>query len=96
MYRVDASFTDEEWRTIFRNIHTAGISNVIFIPSSFLSILSIFNRKWREIRWFVTGKRIAFSGYLRTQHTFKSYWKGLYAEKSYEFGGIKGFLLEIK
>jgi len=96
MYRVDASFSDEEWRYIFEKLHAAKINDILFIPSSFLSILSIFNRKWREIRWTMSKTKVVFSGYLRTKSTFKSYWNSLYNEKAGNFGGINGFLLTIK
>lgn len=96
MYRVDASFTDKEWRKIFVRLYVAGVKNVIFIPSSFLTMLSIFNRKSREIKWKMSKTDIVFSGYLRTKSKFRSYWRGLYNEKPMEFGGIKGFMLERK
>ena len=92
MYRVDASFTDAEWRGIFQNMHDSGIETILYIPSSFLTLMSIFNRKWREMKWSRTKSNIVFSGYLRTKKTFQSYWRGLYVGIPYEFGGIKSFL----
>lgn len=96
MYRVDASFSDEEWKIIFKKMHEAKIQRILFIPSSFLSILSVCNRKWREFKWSTSKSTIVFSGYLRTKKKFQSYWKGLYSEKLYEFGGLKSFLQTIK
>lgn len=96
MYRVDASFSDSQWREIFLNLHKTKIKNIIFIPSSFLTLRSIYNRKSRELKWFLLQKPVAFSGFLRTKKTFESYWDGLYNEELYEFGGIKGFFLSIR
>lgn len=96
MYRVDASFTDEEWQNIFKKMHESGIHRILFIPSSFLTILSVVNRKWRELKWFIKKSAVIFSGYLRTKKKFKSYWEGLYSDKFYEFGGLKSFLLTLK
>ncbi len=96
MYRVDASFSDEKWRDIFKKMHQARVNKIIFIPSSFLTILSVFNRKWREFKWQTSNTKIIFSGYLRTKKRFQSYWQDLYSEELYDFGGIKGFLLKIK
>ncbi len=96
MYRVDASFSDDEWKNIFKKMHTAGVENILYIPSSFLTIMSILNRKWREFKWATAKSVVAFSGYLRTKKRFQSYWKSLYSGKPYEFGGIKSFLLKIK
>lgn len=96
MYRVDASFTDQEWRGIFEQMSEARIETILFIPSSFLTVMSIFNRKLREFKWSTHNTEVVFSGYLRTKKRFQSYWKGLYDGTVYEFGGIKSFLHKIK
>ena len=36
MYRLDAGFTNEEWKNIFESIYNADIENIIYIPTSFL------------------------------------------------------------
>lgn len=96
MYRVDASFSDDEWQGIFQKMHDARIESILYIASSFLTILSICNRKWRELKWSRSKSYIVFSGYLRTKTRFLSYWNDLYIGTPYEFGGIKSFLLKIK
>lgn len=96
MYRVDASFNDKEWRRIFVRLYASGVKRVIFIPSSFLTLLSIFNRKVREFKWKRSKTEVVFSGFLRTRSRFRSYWRDLYSDEQMEFGGIKGFLLTIK
>lgn len=94
VYRIDASFTDTEWRQIFENIYASGISNVVYIPTTLLSLLSVWNRKQRELLWFLKNNKISFAGHLRTKKTFQSFWAGLYGEEEYVFGGLKGFLLK--
>jgi hypothetical protein len=96
MYRVDVSFSDEQWRQIFQRMHDAGIETILYIPSTMLTILSICNRKWRELKWSRSKSKIIFSGYLRTKKRFQSFWKGLYVATPYEFGGIKSFLHKIQ
>lgn len=96
MYRVDASFDDTQWRGIFEKMSEAKIETVLFIPSSFLTILSIFNRKWREFKWKTSKTQVVFSGYLRTKMRFQSFWKGLYEATPHEFGGIKSFLHRLR
>ncbi len=96
IYRIDASFTDAEWRRIFESMHSSGVKNVLYIPTNFLTMLSIFFRLKRRVGWIVTGQRFSFSGYLRTKNTFQDFWKDLYTEEFLDFGGLKGFLLKIK
>ena len=95
MYRLDAGFTDEEWKKIFNNIHSAHIEHILYIPTTCLTVFSIWNRKLREIQWLFSGRPISFCGYLRSKKTFQSYWKHLYSEKSMKFGGLTGFYLTI-
>jgi hypothetical protein len=94
MYRLDAGFTNTEWREIFEKIHKSGIENIIYIPTTFLTMLSLWNRKYREIKWFLKNEEVSFAGHLRTKKTFQSFWSGLYSEKDMEFGGLKGFVLK--
>lgn len=96
MYRVDASFSDVEWFDVFKKLREAKIEKILFIPSSNLTLISIFNRKFREIKWLLRKTEIVFSGYLRTKKMFESYWSGMYSSRMHEFGGLKGFYLELK
>jgi hypothetical protein len=94
IYRVDASFTDSEWRQIFENIHSSGVKNVLYIPTTSLTILSLLIRFIKRINWQIKGKKFVFSGYLRTRKTFESYWESLYSEDYKAFGGLGGFVLK--
>lgn len=96
MYRLDASFTDDEWGRIFSTLYNAGIESIIYIPSSFLTLLSLLNRKKREIRWLITRRPISFAGYLRTRKKSQQFWASLYEEKALSFGGLNGFFLKRK
>ncbi len=96
IYRLDASFNDKEWRKIFENIYNSDIKNVLFIPTGVLTILSIINRKKREIKWFLNKTKFLFCGYIRTQSQFERYWQGLYNQEIFELGGLKSFLLKKK
>ncbi len=94
MYRLDAGFTDTEWRSIFEMMYTAGIEKIIYIPTSLLTLLSVFNRKKRELFWRLKGEPVSFAGYLRTKKEFESFWSGLYEKQDFVFGGLKGFYLK--
>lgn len=96
MYRLDAGFTNKEWREIFESIFSSGIDRIIYIPTTLLTVLSIFNRKKRELEWFIKKEQISFCGYLRTQKEFESFWSGLYEQEVMVFGGLKGFFLKRK
>jgi hypothetical protein len=96
IYRIDASFTDKEWREIFQNMYNSGVENILYIPTTFLTILSIFIRLKRRLSWVVKRQKFAFSGHLRTKKSFQGFWENLYDEEMIDFGGVKGFLLKRK
>ena len=93
MYRLDAGFTDRQWRAIFVALHQAGIEHVIYIPTGFLTARSLGMRKWRTLRWRLGGQAVSFAGYLRTKRTFQGFWAGLYQEEVLDFAGLTGFFL---
>lgn len=96
IYRLDASFTNKEWRHIFENMHRSGVKNILYIPTTFLTILSIFIRLRRRLSWKIKGETYSFSGYLRTKKSFQSFWEGLYNEEAVDLGGLKSFILTRK
>jgi len=96
IYRVDASLTDLEWKRVFQEMFDAGVQNILYIPSGFLTILSLFYRFRQRLWWKITNKEMVFAGYLRTEKTFKDYWKSLYDENEIITGGLKSFLLKKK
>ncbi len=96
MYRLDAGFTNKEWREMFESMFNSGIQRIVYIPTTLLTVLSIFNRKKRELEWYLNKRPVSFCGYLRTQKEFESFWSGLYEQEVIIFGGLKGFFLKIK
>lgn len=94
MYRLDAGFTDTEWRRIFESIYESGVERIIYIPTTLLTVISIFNRKKRELEWHLKSEPVSFAGYLRTKKEFESFWSGLYEKQDLVFGGLKGFYLK--
>ena len=93
IYRLDASFTDAQWREVFQNLFNSGVQNILYIPTNFLTVLSFLTRMRQRLFWAVSRQPISFAGYLRTKKTFMSYWQSLYAETEMDFGGLGGFLL---
>lgn len=96
MYRVDPHATDKEWRGIFERMHAAGVAEILYIPCGFLTLKSLFQRRWRVFRDKLRGRKFVFSGYLRTRKTFESYWAGLYQAEAADYAGYTGFYLQIK
>ncbi len=94
MYRLDAGFSDDEWRIMYDVMQEAGVRNVLVIPTGTLSMLSIYNRKKREIGWLIKGVPVAFSGYLRTRHRFRQHWGAWYDSAETTLGGLSAFLLK--
>lgn len=96
MYRLDAGFTNDEWRLIFEKIFHAGITNIIYIPTGFLTALSWWNRKSREFRWLLKRIPVSFAGYLRSKKRFQTFWAPWYSEEVINFSGLNGFFLRKK
>lgn len=94
LYRVDPHATDAEWRQIFERMSAAGVSDVLFIPCGFLTLKSMFQRRWRAFKLRRAGQAVVFSGYLRTRKTFESFWKDLYDGAPADFGGYTGYYLQ--
>lgn len=93
IYRLDASFSDEQWRQIYEAMARAGIEKILVIPTGALTLLSIYNRKKREVRWHLTQIPVVWSGYLRTKARFREHWQHGYTDEEMRFGGLVGFLL---
>jgi hypothetical protein len=96
MYRIDASFSDEEWTQIFKRFSEAGIQKVLYIPTGMLTILSTYNRLSRQIKWFFQKTPVVLCGHVRTKKSFEGFWSEYYQQEDLVFGGLKGFLLTRK
>lgn len=93
LYRIDAHFTDAQWRQIFEKLFAAGVRDIIFIPTGCLTLRSWVFRLRRRLIWFMTRAQTAFVGYVRTQKRFEQFWQGLYIAEERDFSGLKGFIL---
>jgi len=96
MYRVDAGVSDEAWHRIFRAMSKAGIKKILVIPTGALTLLSIYNRKKRELKWLLKRVPVIWSGYVRTKKRFKGMWQLFYADLELSLGGLTSFLLTKK
>lgn len=96
MYRIDASFSDGEWKSMLERVAEAGVRNVLVIPTGMLTWLSVYNRKSREVKWFFAQTPIVWSGYVRTKKRFQEFWQRLYTGEMRDLGGLKSFLLTRK
>lgn len=94
IYRLDASFTDNEWERIFKNMFDCGVQNILYIPTNFLTILSFFIRLRQRFLWKINNQPISFAGHLRTRKTFESYWKDFYRQEFFVLGGLSSFVLK--
>lgn len=97
LYRVDTVFNDEGWRTVLRNMSQAGIRNILFIPSDILSVRKVVYFQLKYFIFWILGRKMLFSGFLRTRQRLAS----LLGEH-YEITGVKkivdltGFQLNLK
>lgn len=96
MYRLDAQFTDKEWVEIFLNLARAGVQQVLYIPTSFLTVRNLLARIRTRLQWRFAGKAMVFSGHLRTKTTFHSYWKRNFVQEECVVGGMTAFWLTLK
>ena len=93
LYRVDIHLTNEEWKEAFRNMHNAGIKNVLFIVSGCVTARGLLNIWKARLQSLLRGSSQAFAGYKRSKVTFTTFWRGLYATEELECGGLQSFLL---
>ena len=96
MYRLDAQFTDNEWKEIFTRLAGAGVVQVLFIPTGFLTMKGLLSRLRSRITWFLKRRPMVFSGYLRTKETMHTYWERNFQSTEYVVGGMTSFWLTLK
>jgi hypothetical protein len=94
LYRVDTELDDRQWKTTFTNMARSGIDYVLLVPSAFLTLKTFSQeliRRWRSLLW---GRRLTFSGYIRTKEVFRTFWTPYYVvEQERPIGSLTGFLL---
>ncbi len=98
LYRVDTALDNDQWRSVFEKMRSAGIMHVLFLPCEFLMIRRWLGQIIKHRLWPLLGKRISFAGYLRTKAQFLDLFSGAYhVERELGLaGGMRGFLLTVK
>ena len=96
-HRVDTEFNDQQWRDVFRRMSRAGVENVLFIPSEYLTVRRIVVQKIKYFLYSWTGRKMTFSGFLRTKEQFVSLVSEFYGiAQIVSIGDLTGLLLKRK
>jgi hypothetical protein len=93
MYRLDAGFTDRQWKDIFASLARAGVKQVLYIPTGFLTLRSLVSRLRLRLSWMLSGTPMVYAGHLRTKATFETYWQRHFTATEHVVGGMTGFWL---
>lgn len=98
LYRVDTALDNDQWRSVFAKMRSAGIRHVLFLPCEFLTVRRWLTQMIKHRLWPLLGKRISFAGYLRTKAQFLDLFSSAYTvEQEVELAGrMRGFLLTVK
>ena len=94
--RIDIDLTNKQFRNIFKNMHAAGIRNVLVITCVDLTLYDLVSRMYHRILGHLRGVYYVFAGYLRSKRAFIDLWSPFYNHTELTCGGLKSFLLEIK
>lgn len=95
-YRIDTVFDDDQWRSIFRNMHAEKIVHILFVPCEILSFKRYLQETARFLMYKLFHRKITFTGYLRTESRFHNLFEPYYRmTRSIRIGTLKGFLLTI-
>jgi hypothetical protein len=96
-HRVDTEFDDRQWRDIFKRMSRAGIEHVLFIPSEYLTVKRIVVQKIKYFLYSWTGRKMTFSGFLRTKERFVSLVSEFYdIVQVVKVGDLTGLLLKLR
>lgn len=94
LYRIDTEFNNNEWRTILGKLNRGGAAHLLFVASEFLSVESAIGHKKRYLRDRLSGRSVAFCGWLRTKEVYPRLWKDSYdLVQECSIGDLTGFLL---
>ena len=93
MYRVDPHLSNDQWTSVFKEMHAVGVQNVLFIPAEILTLhyIALMQKRYWLARF--RGVRQQFTGYERTPKVFKRFWQNLYTCEEYHLGGLLSFWL---
>jgi hypothetical protein len=97
MHRVDAELDDAQWPYIFRKMHQAGVKDIVFVPCGLLTPWIYLKNILKPLLYRLIGRRLVFSGYLRTEHAFRSIFQEHYRlEEVFSDADFKAFVLSAK
>ena len=96
IYRNEPEFSDAQWRQMFAAMHKAGVKRVFLGLMNMLTFLAFIQEKIRNLKHRFKGERLHFVGFLRSQHTFRSFWRGLYTDTEVYFPNCRGIYLKKK
>ena len=95
IYRNEREFSDSQWRAMFIAMHKAEVKRVFLGLMNMFTLLAFVQEKIRNIKHRLKGEKLHFVGFLRSQSTFRSFWKGLYTDKEVLFPNCRGIYLKI-
>lgn len=97
LHRVDRELTDEQWRAVFEKMKLGGIKNILFIPSEMVTFKHIFQQQMKYIIFKLLGRKMTFSGFMRTQERLVSLLTDSFdIDQIVKIHDLQGFLLTAK
>lgn len=76
MFRLSTEFSQKQWYHIFKEMHAAGIKNVIFIPTELLNIKILLNEKIGLLSSYIRRRKTTFCGWMYSEKEFKKFFSG--------------------
>lgn len=96
MYRVDPHFTDVEWKSIFDRLASSRIHRILFIPATEISFQYLIFNFLKGGTDLASGKRRAFTGYMRSAKAFQALWGDSYIHQKIKLGGLSSYWLSLR
>lgn len=95
LYRNEREFSNEDWRKIFKYMHSAGVKRVFLGLMNMLTFLALLQEKFRNIKLRLKGVPLTYVGDLRSRYTFRSFWYNMYRDQEINFPNGRGLYLKI-
>ena len=93
MYRVDTSFTDEQWRMIFTRMTLSNVRHIIYIPATIMSVQYLIFMMMRHVWSRIRGRKMTFTGYVRSGEVFPKLWLDKFCYQQLKLGGLPSYWL---
>ncbi len=84
MFRVSTEFNREQWERVFRNMYSAGINTVFFVPTELATPAIIAKAHLSHIRNIIKGHKDTFCGWLYSENEFLKMFAGANGGSMYE------------